>query len=764
MKKVLLAVCLLGVAVPYAWAEWVSFGEELGGAPYEVQLVRSDATGIELMVRFAGVELTPVTMEGEEYSQAGMAGLYPGVEIGMPDLPRLVGKVAIPSRAAVTASVAATRLVDLGDRRMAPVQLPATDGGDALPFVIKDVYYRSGGAYPENAMELGDPAIWRELRVVPVIIQPLRWEAASGRLTGAAMVQVRLDFVDAPTSNVKERAPRPVSPVWDALYRAGIWNYESAAPPRESRLGSRSLPMKYLVIADDSLMTGVEDFAAWYNYIGIGCEVQPRSSAGTTASAIKSFIQGYYDTQGIEYCLLVGDISLVPIGSYSGDPSDHYYTLLEGSDDYPEIALGRLVTTSSAQVEHQLQKALNYMQSPPQDNWTQKSILAAHEQSYPGDYTQCKNEIRTFSYGIVTPVFDTCYPPEGCTKAHVTSAINEGRGLVNYRGHGSITEWSWSPGWSTSDIYALSNGLYMPHTFNICCENAWIDSAQETICEAWMNAGSDGTGGAVTALGASRDSYTVPNHDFDKRLYTALFDEGINSIGYLINAGRETMIDMGDLGIYNTYIYLLLGDPALDVYTLAPMELEVDYPDAIPMGPVDLEVNVAVAGVPVPDARVCCTKEGEISEVAYTNAFGVAVVSIEPLTPGYIQVVTTAHNGLPNEGSLLALTTGCGVVMTDSDMYNCSDVVEIKVWDADLNLSPGAVDLAQVTVASLSHPTPVVVQLTESGPDTSQFNGAVMLTDGAPGLSRVGVVHGDLVTVTYEDEDCDGAPQTVTAQ
>jgi hypothetical protein len=162
----------------------------------------------------------------------------------------------------------------------------------------------------------------------------------------------------------------------------------------------------------------------------------------------------------------------------------------------------------------------------PQDDWPARSILAAHEEQYPGKYTQCKNEIKDFSYSLWSPEFETAFPPEGATRQQVINAIQAGVGIVNYRGHGDNYEWSWAPGFYNSDCHALQNGLRLFHVFNICCNNMWLDDPQEVIGEAFHNAGSNGENGAVTSLGASRPSYTDPNHIFDKWLYRATYDEG----------------------------------------------------------------------------------------------------------------------------------------------------------------------------------------------------------------------------------------------
>jgi len=83
----------------------------------------------------------------------------------------------------------------------------------------------------------------------------------------------------------------------------------------------------------------------------------------------------------------------------------------------------------------------------------------------------------------------------------------------------------------------------------MACYNGQVDSATECLSEAWQNAGSSGEGGAVLNIGATRPSYTIANHHFDKMVYWAPFDEGITQLGNIVDRGKEHMINMeGHMG------------------------------------------------------------------------------------------------------------------------------------------------------------------------------------------------------------------------
>ena len=279
----------------------------------------------------------------------------------------------------------------------------------------------------------------------------------------------------------------------------------------------------------------------------------------------QKFLQQLYVATGFKYLLFVGDLPEIPMGKYNNDPSDNFFSCLDGTDNDPDVAMGRFCPKDETDLAHQVAKTLNYYRNPPLDPWVTKSSLSAHEQENPGKYTQCSNEIRKYTYRLSPPLFDTCYPPEGATFEKMKAAYEEGRGIVNYRGHGDETSWSWQLTLNTKNVRTINFGAHTPVVWNICCLNGAIDSASESMTEAWMSAGADGKGGAVLNLAATRPSYTLENHTYNKLLYQAMFDQGTFGAGWVVNAAKVGANALSENGKYNTGIYFILGDPALDI-------------------------------------------------------------------------------------------------------------------------------------------------------------------------------------------------------
>ncbi len=101
-----------------------------------------------------------------------------------------------------------------------------------------------------------------------------------------------------------------------------------------------------------------------------------------------------------------------------------------------------------------------------------------------------------------------------------------------------------------------------------------------------------------------------------------------------------------------------------------------------------------------------------------------------------------------------------GSLRMNSDLYSCSDVIDLRVVDCGLNTSDMVVDTVTVNVASDTVPAGIAVLLTETAAESGAFTGMVMIADDGTGDLLVSA--GDTITATYDDADTgEGSPATV---
>jgi hypothetical protein len=219
--------------------------------------------------------------------------------------------------------------------------------------------------------------------------------------------------------------------------------------------------------------------------------------------------------------------------------------------------VGRIAITEPEALKKYIKKIIDYEKSD--GKWIKRLLLTAYERE---DYMSCCDDIAN----IVKPVKGlTVIKKYGgqSTKTDVIKEIEEGCGIINYRGHGSEWEWQSANGLNVNDVGKLKNENKIPIVFSICCLNNAIDVHGECFGEAFIETAN----GAVAFLGASRPSYTQTNHHFDRFIFRAIVEKKLRIVGKIFNyATFEMLRNFPDVYTQeNIAMYLLLGDPSLEI-------------------------------------------------------------------------------------------------------------------------------------------------------------------------------------------------------
>ncbi|MDP8254214.1 MAG: C25 family cysteine peptidase [Candidatus Alcyoniella australis] len=564
-----LALVLIAAGAAFAQGEWISLnGNAVPGAEPELLTLESNNTEITLRISLPGFYLEQLMAEGLIYDRISVPGCATTEQIGMPELPVVRATLALPPQADVQGSIKSGEFRAISDLQVFPFQTPTTDE-DPIVFDIDRGYYESGVPFPEIEFEVAEPATWRDLRVVQIVWSPFVYDPISGVLEIAESAEVRLTFSGPGTGTDAPIGPYNITPAFENSYAHTLVNFQSLNIASRQR-DAADPTYDYLVIADPALAANAKlaELVAAHQAEGLAVLVVDTSTTGSTASEIKSYLTTFYSTNANTYVLFVGDVDAIPLYSWDGNPSDSWYTFLDGGDMYAEVGLGRFPAKNDADLNMMIDKTLDWIDNTYGGAWQQKSVLIAHKQEYPGKYTACKETIRTYSYVYDAPTFDTVYGGAGGSCQDATDAIEDGRVLVNYRGHGSATTWSsWdtsSASFTTTMAHALSTNGMNPVVYSIACVNMSLSGSAECLAEAFMV----DTDGAVAFLGATQPSYTTPNHDFDRYLYRAPYDKAIAPISLILMDANAELYDQYGAGSYgetNIKMYLWLGDPAIEI-------------------------------------------------------------------------------------------------------------------------------------------------------------------------------------------------------
>jgi len=660
----LLLVSAAALAIgPYAAGRWQSFGAPAGEAP-AVELLESDQSHMLVRISLPGFWLSDVPAGGSSWDLVELPGCYPQGPLGLPGVPSVTSMFALPFGTTANVTVESVASTSFEGLSVLPRQTPEIDMDHApFAFVQDEGYYADPRPYPADWCTVDGEGVWSGLNVARLVANPFRFDPATGELLVATSLTLRIDFEGTATA-----AAEPVNPDMVPAMQETVINWDDfaadAAPTDGTRAGA-----EYIVVCNSSNAAAVEELFTLHHYLGLHTVVEQIANPANPG-LIFGAIADNYETGVTRFALIVGDYAAMPSYNYGAHVGDYYFACITGSDELPEIGVGRL-TGDNTQISHQVDKIVDgYMTYSFADGNTtgiipSLSVLAAHEEQYPGKYTQCCNEIAAYPYSLINFTWTKVYPPEGGTAAMVSNAINAGNGFVTYRGHGDVTYWAWSPGWTATNINALTN-TFMPPVFNIACLCGRYNESGNCLAESWQFA----TNGSSGNLAAADPSYTEANHIYIKEIYKAVFDQGLFAITEAINAATVVTINQqGTYGYANARMYFWFGDPAQEIWTFdasgEPGVLSISAPSAISPGTQNVTVTVTDDGTPVSGVLVTLTDgvDGYDAMTFYaqgtTNGSGQAVINIAAPSSGTVHVGAWKHDYAYDLAEIL-ITTGIG--------------------------------------------------------------------------------------------------------
>ena len=609
----------------------------------DVAIMKSDLKSTIISINMHGMQEDEIEVNDQIFQILTIPGYDYTSEVGRPQMPVIRKIIGTPDNAMVTVNVLHASYSIWPGYMVYPFQPPEVyKVGD---FVINEAFYSQDSFYPGELIELGKQGIWRDLSVITLQVNPVMLNPVTSELRVYNQIIVEFQY-SCCTSNEKT-----VSPIFADMYESMILNYNYL----NVQEATKTQGYKYLAVANPLFLDEIQPLIDWRNRAGLKAFLVDTGTTGGTAEQIKDYITKFYRLNpDLEYVLLVGDIADIPWHTDWGvTGSDYWYGCISGSDLYPEVAVGRITATTKDEVTRQVNKILRYQNYPAAGNWVEKVLLIAHRQGAPGKYEGCKEDIHTEDYADPF-IFDTLYGSTGATNTDINNKINNGTGIVNYRGHGSTTCWT---GWTTahpidycdSEAHELANGEKTPVVFSIACSNAQLSSNTETLSEAFVKDDE----GAVAFLGASEPSYTTANHVFDMELFNAIGNEGIYRIGWVSNYANTKLIEnYGETHAYmdNVKMYLWLGDPAMEIWTSIPKAtMNVAYPNKVVRGET-MTFTVMDGTTPIKNALVCVQKT-DLYVTGLTNDDGTVTLFIPLLiTNGNANITVTKHNYLPWQG------------------------------------------------------------------------------------------------------------------
>lgn len=606
---------------------------------------------------FGAFEAVPLIINGDTYYKLLLEKWSNLNEKGNPELPVLSRSIIIPDNKRPS--------IEIIEKQEAEYSIPVAPSKGILyrdqdpasvPFEFGEIY-NVDQFYPDQLTNLAEPYILRDFRGVNIKIFPFSYNPVQKKLRVRHKIVVKISYSGLDKVNVKERKNNKINRHFEPIYEKHFINYDNGGKfPLVGEDG------RIIVICANSFLDEIAPYVEWKLQKGIQTDVYDVSTIGSTVASIQNFIQGQYDqNDGLTFVQLVGDAAQVTTPIYGGGGSDPTYSLVDGSDEYPDIVIGRFSGESGGDIETQVERTIHYEKDLSWGGWLQEGTGIASDQGagvgWQGyadwehmDYL--RNLLLNFNYTSIDQFYDTGTP----TASDVSDALNEGRGLLNYCGHGSTFGWA-TTGFNINHINNLTNDYKLPFIHSVGCVNG--NFVNETcFAETWMraknNSDGDPTGSIAIYASSINQSWSPPMVAQD---YSTLYTVGENflSIGALWYNGACAMIDIKEqAGVDMFMTWHLFGDASLSYRTNTPNYMAVSHPGGIEDGQTSFVVNTDEEG-----ALVCLSCPGEIIASGYTNGSGDITLNIPANFPcDYAQLTVTAYNQITYTSAIIAHADG----------------------------------------------------------------------------------------------------------
>ncbi len=298
---------------------------------------------------------------------------------GLPDLPAVARWVRVPDRGNLCVSFSVTQL----QRLRAPEPRRFHES-------VEDLSTRSNpenepalqGLFPAQAVEMSEPMILRGVRVVRLTMYPVQWDAEHGEYIQNLGLEAEINVTPGVGINEVQPQPRCYSHDFQRLLDALLLN-----PPQRDNPDDPA-PGGYLVVMDENAPPEVMEFVLWKRREGRHVETLQVQPAQPPA-AIKTAIADNYRRTGFEYLVFMGSDEADPPLTMPMDDNyyDMFYTMLEGNDDLPDVAVGTFNCLTFPNLICALRRAVSYQSQPFNENedWYTHAAVGVGDCSVPQD-------------------------------------------------------------------------------------------------------------------------------------------------------------------------------------------------------------------------------------------------------------------------------------------------------------------------------------------------------------------------------------------
>jgi uncharacterized repeat protein (TIGR02543 family) len=639
MRKSLFTLLLVMLTVVTFGQQWVAINSDTPST-IRTTLVSSSENQITVNLQVPGFYALEVNTPRGEANIISVPKTVTTAAAGEPNLPMIAVPAIVGDAQHYNIRVINAQYSDF------PMEVAPSKGDFPRTINPEDVPYTYGEAYstdaffPAQNVGLYEPYILRDFRGQNMVVYPFAYNPVSKTLRVYHNMTVEMYSDGMSTENVFNRRSNEVKmdPEIQALYDNHFINYHESL--------NRYTPMvetgHLLIICHDAFMSAMQPFVNWKKQIGRPTTMVGTSTAGTTTTAIQSYIQSQYSTNpNLSHVLLVGDVGQIPgisytagsgWSSYSGK-SDNMYGQVVGNDLYNDIIIGRFSAENETHVTTQVNKVIYYERDiNATDTWLTFGDGLGNGDG-PGHFNELDwQHVENIRTDLLNYNYTTVYQDYPGVSGYSSSAsilsqhINQGVSIINYCNHGSETSWALN-NYSNSNVNALTNVNKLPIVWSVACLNGKYDHSQPCFGETWLRANNSNSPEQPTGAVGGMFSYISqpwepPQYGQDEMVDVLTEQHSTNikrTLGGISFDGNMKILDQygqNNNPAKGTYLaWVLFGDPTLTVRNAVPADMGVTHAPSMSSSATSFTVNATNGN----GALATLTRNNEIMGSAIIN-------------------------------------------------------------------------------------------------------------------------------------------------
>ncbi|MBU7012623.1 MAG: hypothetical protein HXS46_18225 [Theionarchaea archaeon] len=534
---------------------------------------------------------------------------------GEPLMPYKPAQILLPQGSEVTEITILTSEPYIGEGYEIPWgQVPSTfSGAESAQKVDRNLeVYDSDDWYLGTLYEYVSVESFRGYDILFINLFPVDYRPRSGTVKFHEQMTVVVHYTEGPPNDMCRNSDEDRAAIGGMVNNEEVLQtYAEVTDQCAPQLPGG--PYEYVIITNSSLESKFQQLADWKANFVNGARVvtvewiYSEFSGSDNQEKIRKFIRAAYFSWNTTYCLLGGDVSVVPYRGFYASveddidydmAADMYYGCLDGTfnadgDNYwaepedgvdwlEEVFIGRAPVWLGFEAQNFVNKVIAYEQSDRQkiiqfhasylksgNDPDSRDIPWDCYQWIPSDYTIkelfetdgqiTKNIWRSAWSGLYDgPPY---YPPlifqhagHGSTQAY----------HINFEVGGTVTWYNW-------DVPSLSNSNFWPLHTSVACHTGEFE-ANDCLAEAYVK---DDCGAIACFM---NDNYgwfstldaSMYSGEFLENQFRALFSDGKEHLGELLNQSKSYLVcsAMGNC-VYRWCYYEinLIGDPETPILT-----------------------------------------------------------------------------------------------------------------------------------------------------------------------------------------------------